>query len=284
MVSAVIAKIISMQSSLTVSENEIAQYVINNPDQVVASTITATAQNTHTSEASINRFCKKIGFKGFNSFKVALAQDSFYNSMREAEPASQDSFIAAISQDYRHMLINTTAMLDENQVFRAAAEMYKASHIYIFSMSYTRFVAQQLEFRLGMVGLYAKAITDLNDARILASGIGRDDVVLVIAPTLLVRELYQAISICHGNGAVIISITSYDSPKLGDLIDYKFIISDKITTQNSISISNNLMFLYVTDGLYCALLDKDKSLRQRRLNSDSILDSQHRMDNSFFEF
>ena len=284
MVSAVIAKIISMQSSLTVSENEIAQYVINNPDQVVASTITATAQNTHTSEASINRFCKKIGYKGFNSFKVALAQDSFYNSMREAEPASQDGFIAAVSQDYRHMLINTTAMLDENQVFRAAAEMYKAAHIYIFSMSYTRFVAQQLEFRLGMVGLYAKAITDLNDVRILANGIGRDDVVLVIAPTLLVRELYQAISICHGNGAVVISVTSYDSPKLGDLIDYKFIISDKITTQNSVSISNNLMFLYVTDVLYCALLDKDKSLRQRRLNSDSILDSQHRMDNSFFEF
>ncbi|MDE7042881.1 MAG: MurR/RpiR family transcriptional regulator, partial [Oscillospiraceae bacterium] len=273
MVSAVIAKIISMQSSLTVSENEIAQYVINHPDQVVVSTITAAAQSTHTSEASINRFCKKIGFKGFNSFKVALAQDSFYNSMREAEPVSQDSFIAAISQDYRHMLINTTAMLDENQVFRAAAEMYKASHIYIFSMSNTRFVAQQLEFRLGMAGLYSKAVTDLNDARILASGIGRDDVVLVIAPTLLVKELYQAISICHGNGAVVISITSYDSPKLGDLIDHKFIISDKITTQNSVSISNNLMFLYVTDVLYCALLDKDKNLRQRRLNSDSILDS-----------
>ena len=99
MVSAVIAKIISMQSSLTVSENEIAQYVINHPDQVVVSTITAAAQSTHTSEASINRFCKKIGFKGFNSFKVALAQDSFYNSMREAEPVNQGSFIAAISQD-----------------------------------------------------------------------------------------------------------------------------------------------------------------------------------------
>ena len=56
---AVIAKIISMQSSLTVSENEIAQYVINHPDQVVVSTITAAAQSTHTSEASINRFCKK---------------------------------------------------------------------------------------------------------------------------------------------------------------------------------------------------------------------------------
>lgn len=284
MVSAVIAKIISVQPSLTVSENEIAQYVINNPDKVVASTITAIAQSTRTSEASINRFCKKIGFKGFNSFKVALAQDNFYNSRREAEPASQDSFIASVSQDYRHMLVNTTAMLDEHQVFRAAAELRKASHIYIFSMSYTRFVAQELEFRLGLVGLYAKAADDLYDARILAGGVGPEDVVLVIAPTLLVRELYQAITVCRENGAVVISITSYDSPKLGSLIDYKFIISDKITTQNSVSISNNLMFLYVTDVLYCALLDRDKTLKQRRLNSDSILDSQHRMDNSFFEY
>lgn len=284
MVSAVIAKIISMQSSLTVGENEIAQYVINNADKIVTSTITAIAQDTHTSEASVNRFCKKVGFKGFNAFKVALAQDSFYNSMREAEPSSQNSFVAAISQDYRHMLINTTAMLDEHQVFRAAAEVQKASHIYIFSISYTRFVAHELEFRLGMVGLYAKAISDLNDAHILANGIGRDDVVLVIAPTLLVRELYQAITVCRENGAVIISITSYDSPKLNNLIDYKFIISDKITTQNSVSISNNLMFLYVTDVLYCALLDRDKSLRQRRLNSDSILDNQHRMGSSFFEY
>lgn len=284
MVSAVITKIISMQPSLTVGENEIAQYVINNADKVVTSTITAVAQNTHTSEASVNRFCKKIGFKGFNAFKVALAQDSFYNSMREAETDSQDSFIATISQDYRHMLINTTAMLDEHQIFRAAAEIQKASHVYIFSTSYTRFIAQEFEFRLGMVGIYAKAIYDLTDARIIANGIGREDVILVIAPTLLVRELYQAISICRENGAVIISITSYDSPKLSNLIDYKFIISDKITTQNSVSISNNLMFLYVTDVLYCALLDRDKSLRQKRLDNDSILDNLHRMGNSFFEY
>ena len=68
MVSPVISKIVAMQQSFTVSENEIAQYVIHNADAVVASTITTIAQNTNTSEASINRFCKKIGFKGFNAF------------------------------------------------------------------------------------------------------------------------------------------------------------------------------------------------------------------------
>lgn len=283
MVSPVISKIISMQPSFTVSENEIAQYVINNAEQVVGSTITTIAQNTGTSEASINRFCKKIGFKGFNSFKVALAQENFYKSMQDSEPTSQGSFVSTISQDYRHMLVNTTAMLDEHQIFRAAEAMAKAAHIYIFSMSNTAFVARELEFKLSMVGLYAKAITELSEARLYSFRINREDLAIVIAPSLLIRDLYQTISVCRENGVPIISISSYDSPKLGNLIDYKFIISDKITMQNSVSISNNLTFLYVTDVLYCALLESDKTLKQRRLTSDSILDSQQRMDNYFFE-
>ena len=67
-------------------------------------------------------------------------------------------------------------------------------------------------------------------------------------------------------------------------MDYKFIISDKITTQNSVSISNNLMFLYVTDVLYCVLLESDKALKRKRLSSDAILNSQQTADNYFFEF
>lgn len=284
MVSAVIAKIISMQQSLTVSENEIAQYVIHNADSVVTSTITAIAKNTNTSEASINRFCKKIGFKGFNSFKVALAQDNFYRSMQESGAEIQTGLVAAISKDYQHMLVNTTAMLDEEQVLQAADAMRNAPHIFIFSLSYTGFVARELEFKLSMVGLYTKAVSEPANIRVYSGCVNKGDLVIVIAPTLLMRELYQAITICRERGATILSITSYDSPKLSTLVDFKFIISDRITTQNSVSVSNNLMFLYVTDVLYCALLESDKNLKQRRLNSDSILNSQQTMDSYFFEF
>ena len=75
-ISPVISKIISMQISFTMSESEIAQYVIRQPEKVINSTITAVAKHTGTSEASINRFCKKIGYKGFNGFKIALAQET----------------------------------------------------------------------------------------------------------------------------------------------------------------------------------------------------------------
>lgn len=283
-VSAVIAKIVSMQQSLTVSESEIAQYVINHVDTVATSTITAVARNTNTSEASINRFCKKIGYKGFNSFKVALAQENFYNSMQKAEPVERDGFVSAISRDYSHMLVNTTAMLDESQAVRAADAICRAEHIYIFSASHTGLVARELEFKLGMVGLYAKSVTDPGEISIYANCVKKGDLVVVIAPTLLVRDFYRAIALCKDKGAELLSITSYDSPKLSSLIDYKFIISDKITTRYSVSISNSLMFLYVTDVLYCALLEGHKDLKQKRLNNDSSMNSQQRMDNYFYEY
>lgn len=284
MTSPVITKIISMQHSFTVSENEIAQYVIANTDTVVSSTITIIAQNTGTSEASINRFCKKIGYKGFNSFKVALAQGNFFNSIQTAELSHQDSFVVSISRDYNNMLVNTTAMLDENQVIQAAKAMQSAAHIYIFASPLTKMVAQELEFRFAMIGMYAKTVSDMNDARVYASVVTREDFIIAIAPSLFMRDFYNAISICKDNGAKILSITSHDSPKLANLIDFKFIISDKITTRYSVSISNTLMYMYVTDVLYCALLEGDKGLKHRRLNSDSILNNQQRMDNYFFEY
>lgn len=280
----VISKIISMQQSLTVSENEIAQYVINHPDTVVTSTITAIARNTNTSEASINRFCKKIGFKGFNSFKVALAQDTFYSNMQRSETQGRDSFIASISKDYNNMLVNTTAMLDDEQVFQAANAIRRANRIYIFSSAATALIAHELEFKLGMAGIYAKAVTDSDTIYIHANNVAADDLVIAIAPTLFMRDFYRAVALCKENGVALISITSYDSPKLSNLIDYKFIISDKITTRYSVSISNSLMFLYTADVLYCALLESDKTLKQNRLNNDSRLNSQQRMDPSFFEY
>ena len=280
----VISKIISMQQSLTVSENEIAQYVINHPDTVVTSTITAIARNTNTSEASINRFCKKIGFKGFNSFKVALAQDTFYSNMQRSETQGRDSFITSISKDYNNMLVNTTAMLDDEQVFQAANAIRRANRIYIFSSAATALIAHELEFKLGMAGIYAKAVTDSDTICIHANNVAADDLVIAIAPTLFMRDFYRAVALCKENGVALISITSYDSPKLSNLIDYKFIISDKITTRYSVSISNSLMFLYTADVLYCALLESDKTLKQNRLNNDSRLNSQQRMDPSFFEY
>lgn len=285
MIPIVIAKIVSMQPNFTMSENEISQYVINHTESVISSTITTIAKETGTSEASINRFCKKMGYKGFNSFKIALMQENFYNNMKKQSPQNMDvGLIESITADYRQMLINTSAMMSEENVIQAVEYLKSAKDIHIFALSNSAFLASELEFRLRILGLSAKAHTDVFDMQISATNMTSKDVAIIIAPTILMRDIYQCLTICHERNAKIISITSYDSSKLNEFVNLKFITSDKITAQNSISLSNNLMYLYVVDLIYSALLKSDKSLREKKLSSDSILNNHQTIDNHLLEY
>jgi DNA-binding MurR/RpiR family transcriptional regulator len=281
---AVISKIISMQSSFTVSENEIAQYVMNNADTVVASTISTVAKNTNTSDASINRFCKKLGFKGFNSFKIALAQENFYNTMKESSEKDEKGLITSLSQDYRQMIINTSAMIDETEAGKAAEAAKAASFITIFAFSSTAFVAAELEHKLSLVSLRSKVVPDVDLMRIAAVNIGRSDLAIFIVPTILNRDIYPIASACKERGALVMAVTSYDSPKLDDLVDFKFITSDRITARNSLVMSNSLMFLFAIDVFFAAILNGDKPLRQKKLESDASMRSGQALDNYMLEY
>jgi len=273
-----------MQNNLTVNENEIAQYVMDFSEDVITSTISAIAQKTKTSEASVNRFCKKLGFKGFNSFKVTLAQENYFKSMQERGNHEDTSFTASISRDYHQMILNTSAMLEEETVLDAVIAIRSAARIYILSTTSTIFAAKELEFRLSVVGLNVKCITDVSNMRIFASGVQTRDLVIVIVPTILMRDIFHAANISKDRGAKILSITSYDAPQLNTLADFKFVTSDKIIARNALSLSNNLIFLFVVDVLYSVLLNSDKKLRQKKLDIDAMLGSNLITDNYLLEY
>ena len=44
------------------------------------------------------------------------------------------------------------------------------------------------------------------------------------------------------------------------------------------------MYLYVTDIIYSALLKSDKALRQKKLNSDALINNSQTMDSYVFEY
>lgn len=284
MVSTVISKIISMQPNFTVSENAISQYVINHAEQILTTTITALADETSTSEASINRFCKKLGYKGFNGLKIALAQESFYNNMVQETTSSSGNFISSITSDYRSMLNNTAALLDEKTVFGAAEMIKNAKNINLYALANTSFAAREFRYKLELVGIRAKEFTDPLSISLQVTNTTPDDLSIFIARSIMMKDIYQAASASTDRGGKNITITSVDSPKLGDLSDYKFIVSDKLIANNTTALSDNLMYLYVTDIIYSALLKSDKGLRQKKLSSDALINNSQTMDSYVFEY
>ena len=285
MASAVISKIISLQSSFTVSENEISQFVINNPDFVITNTITNLAKKIGTSEASINRFCKKVGYKGFNNFKIALAQNSYYSNMEKENSSNADSsIIESMSLDYTQLIKNTSAMLSEESLNNSVELIKKAETIHVISLINTSFIANELAFKLSLIGLKVKTHIDKLDIHLCTSNLSSKDLLIVIVPTLLCNDIYPALITARDREAKIISITSTDSPKFNDIVDVKLITPDKIIANNSLALSNSLMLLFTIDLIYGLLLRDDKTLRQRKLNSDTIINTHQSIDRYLIDF
>lgn len=284
MVSTVISKIISMQPNFTVSENVISQYVIGHAEQILTTTITALADETGTSEASINRFCKKLGYKGFNGLKIALAQESFYNNMVQETPSSGGNFIASVTSDYRSMLNNTAALLDESTVFKAADMIKNAKNINLYALANTTFAAREFRYKLELAGIRAKEYTDPLSISLQVTNTSPGYLSIFIARSIMMKDIYQAASASIDRGGKNLTITSVDSPKLSDIADYKFIVSDKLIANNTTALSDNLMYLYVTDIIYSALLKSDKALRQKKLSSDALINNSQTMDSYVFEY
>ena len=56
-------------------EKKIADYVLNDPKNIIHLTINQIADELGLAESTIFRFCQRIGFKGFQAFKISLAAE-----------------------------------------------------------------------------------------------------------------------------------------------------------------------------------------------------------------
>lgn len=80
-----LAKISDLYPQLTKGQKQLADYILKNPSEVVNKSITDLISHTSLkSEASVVKFYRLLGFDGFKSFKIKLAQElvgrTFYHS------------------------------------------------------------------------------------------------------------------------------------------------------------------------------------------------------------
>lgn len=82
-----------MRENFSKMEQKIANYILNHPEEVKQLTTYQVAKICKTSQASIVRFAKKIGFSGYPDFKLSLSQDI---GVRSAKNKSTLSIVKSI--------------------------------------------------------------------------------------------------------------------------------------------------------------------------------------------
>lgn len=134
----------SLRNSTSFNETDrgIATYLLNNIDNLKTLTITKLAQETYTSNATIIRFCKKLGLSGYRELIMQLIQEISRDYLLATtvdhnhpfdSSASIETIAANLANLLRGVIDQTKIELDTAKVSTIAKAVLNAPQIYIFA-------------------------------------------------------------------------------------------------------------------------------------------------------
>lgn len=146
---------------------KVADFILSNADSAQYLTITELARDTATSEATVIRLCRDLGFKGYSDFRMGLAIELSQPRAQQANTSLHESVdrIDIATQSAITSLQDTGVLIDRKQIDRICQMIHKAENIYCVGVGASSIVGRYLSFRLTRIG---KCSTIFEDTHIAA--------------------------------------------------------------------------------------------------------------------
>lgn len=220
----VIGVICSSYDSFFDSEKKIANCIMERRREVVDMTVAELAQASGASDASVSRFCRRCGFKGFHQLKMTLAGELAEDSQGTV---GNDISRRNIGQSLQNILANkteelrqTVAMMEPENLDRILGVIQKAGTVQFAAVGNTIPVAMDAAFKFNQLGIRAVTGTILETQTAYAFNLGKKDVIIAISNSGVSRRLLRLLEGASENGVTIISITNSPDSPVAKLSDY----------------------------------------------------------------
>lgn len=247
-------------------EQAIADYVVKNAGSVLALTIYELAEVVGVSPASLTRFTKRMGYRGFNDFKIALAHaigtrepDPF---SEELEKGSPDSIIQWVFEQNVITLRNTLKVVSRPNLIRAAELCLRAPKAHFYGVGSSGLIAQDAAIRFSVLGLETGSYSDPYLQLGSAVGLKEDDVAVAISHTGASRPVIESLRVAKESGAHTICITNYSNAPLIKIADIPLLTSSHERRIHVAALTSQNAQLAIVDSLYFLMAQqlKDKAL------------------------
>ena len=222
----ILAKLRGIYNSLSGSEKLAASYILERPDDVIHYSITEFAKHCGASEATIYRLCKKLGFNGYQHFKIILARElSFPKEEIVSTSDKKDfhEFIESIFIENSNLIKDTHELLDFDSLNSAVKILLNSSRMLFFGVGRSGALAQDASLRFALLGFHSAHYVDPHAQVMVAASLTSNDVVVGISHSGMIRDIVKSLQVAHDSGAKTVAITSgIDSPitKVADVSLY----------------------------------------------------------------
>jgi len=272
-VNELIVKMRFLLPTLSRTEKAIAQALLEKPELICITTLAELARETDSSDASVIRFCRKMGYSGFSEMKQAFVNALKDSSIMTVEAIKkEDSVLDNLQKVYKSNMqaLTDTILLADGEVYEEAAQaLLSAKSIHFFGVGDSAAVCQLFYFKFRRLGIPGSAQSDAVMQIIEASNLGAGDVAVVISYEGKSRTVLNAMRVAKERGATIICITKMSKSPLLRLSDINLFIATSDVTSGRDIVARRVAEQMVIDALYLSVLVRSNKDYDKNLNSTS---------------
>jgi DNA-binding MurR/RpiR family transcriptional regulator len=266
-------RIRALLPSLAPAERRVGERVLADPVQVAASTISSLARDCATSETTVIRFCRAVGFTGYPALRLALAAEhgrSGAVDSREltgdiAADDDLDKVVAKIAFADARAVEETAQQLDLRALHAVIDALVDARRIDVYGVGASGFVALDFQQKLHRIGRVAFAWTDPHIALTSAALLTPADVAVAISHSGATQDTLDALKLAQRNGATTVALTNFPRSPLAQRADHVLTTAARETTFRSGATASRLAQLTVVDCVFVGVAQRTFETTQRAL-------------------
>ncbi len=240
------------------SEKKIADWVLLHPDEILPISISELAEKSNSSEATIVRFSRRLGFSGFQDFKISFAdytESKTFGGNIEKEDSCFEVF-SKVAEEIYTALEKTKLSINKDALEKASELISGAGKLVIFGLGNSASVALDASHKFLRAGINAYSYSDNHMQAIAASHLSKGDVALGISHSGSSVDVVEAMKTAKAHGAAAIALTSASRSPLAKASDIVLSTVADETKYSILALNSRIVQLTIIDSLYFHIVAK----------------------------
>lgn len=273
-------------TALSRKQKKLADYILSHIDSAASMTMHELAAACATSETTVMRFLRKLGYDSYSLFKLDLAKEYAAFSHTADGTGIADGYQAISSSDTAEEIKSkviraaSTAisgiqtLVDASLIEQAASCLLSAGQILCYGSGGSQVIAMDAFHKFLRLGLPVFCDSNLHLSLVRSNLLSKGDAVILVSHTGESTDLLSCARNARSRGASVIGITSYMNSSLAELSDFVFFSSHTELAYYTDAMVSRLIQLTILDMIYLTvrLHMEGRAEEAIRLSKDAVAD------------
>lgn len=260
----VVEQINNQYYELTVSEKRLADFILSNLERAQYLSLAELAKACQVAEATASRFCRRLDYRNFNDFKLAVSKASMQAQTADnpltGEISPEDSMADIYQKLYTTevtAISQTMELLSYRSVQEAANMLEQAKRVLCMGQGGSMLIATEAAALFSTVSNKFSAVVDSHLQALAATTADPEDVVFYFSYSGATTDMVETLRLAKDRGASVILMTRFPNAPGAVFADLILQCGARENPLQAGSVCVKIACLYILDVLFAEYTRKN---------------------------